>query len=326
MKTFYKPLLLSSFVLLTACDEKLTQSATNSASSSAQEIKALKAQIDAQQAELKTLKAELEKQQKAAKQTADNPPYLNAKSSILFKKDDEIKHTKPADHKEDEYWLEKSPISYHFSTVETQLPWLNNLLLEWVDPRNDKQGKPRLNKAETVKEIDRHYQADLQIVTAEKPIGWSLSVNTSYLGQINNIATFSIETDQYMGGAHNMYSSEFVVVDLDKQRKINFLDLFPKSEHAEMTNALWQIYVDHSKYQLDMEEPYTSRENFELSHNFYFSESGVELYYPPYALGPFAAGAIVLTFPWELALKHLTPEYKTMLQNAGYASYVTEEN
>ena len=154
--------------------------------------------------------------------------------------------------------------------------------------------------AEILKEA-REYE----ILAAETRVGME------YLGQRENLATFTLHYYGYSGGAHGMYSTHFVNVDLDKKAIIRLDDVFTKAQQSKVKALLWEIY--QNEYRGDngeRQEPFTVKADFYLSDNFYFSKDGIVFVYPPYAIGPYAEGEK------ELSLSLYDDEVKALLTPA----------
>ena len=139
--------------------------------------------------------------------------------------------------------------------------------------------------------LQTHYADNVKEVKEFELIGISTNVDVEYLGQRENIATFTMSYHHYSGGAHGMYSTHFVNVDLDKKAVIRLDDVFTKAQQNKVKALLWEIYQNESRGDNgERQEPFTAKADFYLSDNFYFSQDGIVFVYPLYALGPYAEG------------------------------------
>ena len=141
---------------------------------------------------------------------------------------------------------------------------------------------------------------------------------TEYLGQRENIATFTIFSHNYTGGAHGLYGTDFVLVDLKKKAVIKVEDIFVKSAQDKLKSLLWERYRNqYRNEQGELIEPFISKDDFYVSENVYFSREGITFVYPPYALGSYAEGEKELTLSfYENDLKSiLTPEFQFLAKD-----------
>lgn len=302
MKKSLLTLLVITTFALSACDDKALQEKISQAESKIQqletELKTAKTALTEKQAEFDKLTSEAEQTKKAF-------PALHVKIETLFDKTETLKFEKDP---QDEFAREESGVSVFATAANTGVAWLDKLLLEQMISSEDKPMEGTKENAQ--KYFNRQFTDFIATAKEEKPIGLSLSVVTQYLGQRNNIVSFSQFYDEYHGGAHGIYSSHFLNIDINKQAIIS-LDNLVKPEHKKkLKELLWQTYLmsnmdDSGKY-VGFADP----KEFEIADNFYFTETGVTFVYPVYVLGAFAEGEIVLEANWFEINQWLNPEYQ----------------
>ncbi len=302
MKKSLLTLLVITTFALSACDDKALQEKISQAES---KIQQLETELKTAQTALTEKQAEFDKLTTEAEQTKKAFPALHVKIETLFDKTETLKFEKDP---QDEFAREESGVSVFATAANTGVAWLDKLLLEQMISSEDKPMEGTKENAQ--KYFNRQFTDFIATAKEEKPIGLSLSVVTQYLGQRNNIVSFSQFYDEYHGGAHGIYSSHFLNIDINKQAIISLDDLV-KSEHKEkLKGLLWQTYsetrVDESGQYIGFGDP----KEFEIVDNFYFTETGVTFVYPVYALGAFAEGEIELEANWFDINQWLNPEYQ----------------
>ena len=93
---------------------------------------------------------------------------------------------------------------------------------------------------------------------------------TEYVGQRENIATFTIFSHNYTGGAHGLYGTDFVLVDLKKKAVIKVEDIFVKSAQDKLKSLLWERYINqYSNEQCELIEQFMSKDQYYVSENVY---------------------------------------------------------
>lgn len=326
MKKSFLALLISSALLLSACDEK--------------EPKVAPAQPATEQAtQAKTASGE----------------KLNVEIITLFDKGDldNVKFN-PAE-----------PFTLSVKTPQTGVQWLDNQLLieaakfmlagnEEDKPFPFTADMPNLKQAiqdelaktyqEYSKEIldsleeMKQFEIEEGHATAENwqpsPMMTSqfFSLESNFAEQIRNIATFHFLYENYTGGAHGWHNGVTVNADLERKILIGVEELIGKEESKQtaMKNLLWESY---KKYHIELAKLYTpegekvptdaeilenlfiQQEDIFISSSFQFHKEGVLFSYPPYAIGSYAEGQIELLVEWKDIQPLLTKEYRDL---AGY--------
>ena len=115
----------------------------------------------------------------------------------------------------------------------------------------------------------------------------------------------------YSGGAHGMYSTQFLNIDLTKKTLLDIDDVINPDQHDKLKELLWETYSNASN-----NETFTPKSEFYVEKDFYFSHDGITFIYPPYAIGSFAEGEKELTvYWWELKEnKLLSPQFQNLTQ------------
>jgi hypothetical protein len=114
----------------------------------------------------------------------------------------------------------------------------------------------------------------------------------------------------YFGGAHGMPYQIYYLLDTRTGERKTIKDFYKGSEAdfkklvADATVEDWKKDKDYKYYELYApSEEANTRENFESYVNFDmdidFSEDKITVYYPPYAVAPFASGFVGIDIPYS---------------------------
>lgn len=301
MKKSLLAVLVSSVFLLSACNEKETQALNEKLQQAEQTISQLNQDLAKSQQDLTALQEEQGKLQAQM-------PALNVEIVPLFSKVEKIKPSGVQEGSENELY-------YFTSIAKTGFDWLDNLLIR--NTLLKKEGKINnqitgTEKEEALKLAEKSYQEAKAEVSEIAGMSFRDASQMVYAGQRGNIATFIQTWDGYTGGAHGMYGTNYLNVDLTKKTVISLDSLMSKTHQDKAKAELWNIYLEKTRMEAQDQnaEPFTPKADFELADNFYFSEQGIHFVYPPYALGSFAEGEITLVLPWSDANKLVSNEYQ----------------
>lgn len=147
-----------------------------------------------------------------------------------------------------------------------------------------------------------------------------------YFGHYKNIEQFEVLYYEFLGGAHGMYSTQYLLfndknerVTLDKiiqaEKKEALYDLVLKAylKYSEVSSVeeyfKKEIYLSFDANQEGQSADKTLREALVLD-NFYFDENGLNFSYSPYALAPYSEGEVILTLPYADLKDILLSEYQ----------------
>lgn len=303
MKKSLLALLVSSVFLLSACNEKETQALNEKLQQAEQTISQLNQDLAKSQQDLTALQEEQSKLQAQM-------PALDVEIVPLFSKSEQVKST--ANTEQDR---ESSDLSYFTSIAKTHYDWLDNLLIR--NTLLNSEGKINnqitgTEKDDALKSIEKAYEESKAELVEMGGIGISDNSQMVYSGQRGNIATFTQYWDNYTGGAHGMYGTNYLNVDLAKKTVISLDSLMSKAHQDQAKALLWNAYLERTRMEAQDEkaEPFTAKADFDLVDNFYFADDGIHFVYPPYALGAYAEGEITLVLPWSDANKLVSNEYQ----------------
>ena len=205
------------------------------------------------------------------------------------------------------------------TTLKTSSDWLTELLLNEIIKRFGVDKNIKIdNKQQFIEFLQQNMADALKEAKEYEMSAYETQMLTEYLGQRENIATFTIFSHNYTGGAHGLYGTDFVLVDLKKKAVIKVEDIFVKSAQDKLKSLLWERYRNqYRNEQGELIEPFMSKDDFYVSENVYFSREGITFVYPPYALGSYAEGEKKLNLSfYEKDLKSiLTPEFQFLAKD-----------
>ncbi|MGQ0286276.1 DUF3298 domain-containing protein [Pasteurellaceae bacterium 22721_9_1] len=311
MRTSILSFAILSALVLTGCNDKETQAKLLQAE---REVVQLKADLEKSQAELQAAQDKLNK-------ISSEIPTLNVKPITIFSAKEEFKRTQP---KDDEYGYTESYINYHVETVETGYEWLDNLLYQQLIGKLDENLAESPEVLKKIKALptnkDRfkalmqfYYEGDLQSSKNFESLGNEYEFFLTYIGQRQNVISFAQYTSTYSGGAHGMNWSNYYHIDTETKSIIKLEDLFATKNHPALKKFLWESYKDY-QYRLDNKikenEFYTPESELYISPDFYFDAEGINFVYPPYAIGPYAEGEIILKVYWGQVKDIINPKYR----------------
>ena len=128
--------------------------------------------------------------------------------------------------------------------------------------------------------------------------------------------TYRIDYNEYTGGAHGIYMSTFLNLDLRTLAPIRLDDLFVNDYKEQLTDLLWnQLMADNkvaTRQELE-DMGYVTTGDLTPTENFYLSKDGITFYYNVYDIAPYVMGPVKITLPYEM-MQHLLSD-ETMALN-----------
>lgn len=158
-----------------------------------------------------------------------------------------------------------------------------------------------------LKDLEPMYAKD----EAEKEDSASISAWYSYYKGVEghvqyykkHLLVYRIDYNEFTGGAHGIYMSTFLNMDLRTLSPIRLDDIFVGEYQETLTDLLWnQLMADNNATtRQEVEEMgYTSTGDLEPTENFYLSEKGITFYYNIYEIAPYVMGPVEITLPYEI--------------------------
>ena len=254
-------------------------------------------------------------------------PSLQTKNVILFEKSEKVRF-EPNDG--EDYFSDDEPteaeLNYFFNSVETGVQWLDNSIIREIlvtlNQDNELSDKIDLNivkkgeeKTVLLNKLQKNYDEELYKLKEGGYLGTVYSIETTYIGQRQNIITFSQVRNVYLGGPHGTYSTRYLNFDVDKKTLLSLNDVFPRDNQKKLKDLLWENYKAKTT-STENENTFISKEKFHISTEFYFSPDGINFVYAPAVLTPFEKGETTLQLYWADVDKIITPEYSWTMSSA----------
>ena len=119
---------------------------------------------------------------------------------------------------------------------------------------------------------------------------------------VGDLVFFSAYYDDYYGGAHNMFSTQYLVFDANLNKPIQLRDIVTSPK------KLLRILPNYDKRDADVK--WWKDIDVEQINNFYIDKGKIVFSFSPYAIGPFVEGQIEVTVPLKaLRAKGLLTNY-----------------
>lgn len=122
-----------------------------------------------------------------------------------------------------------------------------------------------------------------------------------------NLLVYRYRYEEYTGGAHGIYMTSFLNLNLDTLLPIRLDDLFVADAQEALTDLLWnQLMADHrvaTREELE-DMGYASTGELAPTENFYLDDYGITFYYNVYEIAPYVMGPTEIRLPWDM-VKHL---------------------
>ncbi len=203
----------------------------------------------------------------------------------------------------------------------TGLPWLDSVLLTRLDVGNAELMSPPADMQEHLQRIKEFaaiwvtgsYEEIKSARESTEPYNAAYEHMNSirFLAQRNHLASFKQFTYGYSGGAHGMYSTHYLLFDLNTQQQLLLSDLLQVSAETKLLQKLRTLYLErYADYaQVWLSDNLAEQAEALLTDNFVFNEQGLTFSYPPYGLGPYSEGEVRLTLTYDQLTDIIKPEY-----------------
>ena len=109
--------------------------------------------------------------------------------------------------------------------------------------------------------------------------------------------------DEYTGGAHGIYMSTFLNIDLAIMRPLKLDDIFVGDYKENLTNMIWsELMAKHKVKTREALEDlgYGSTGEIAPTENFYLDNKGITFYYNVYDITPYAMGPVTVSLSYSM--------------------------
>ncbi len=166
----------------------------------------------------------------------------------------------------------------------------------------------------------RNYRGDLEPMYAKEDGEGNVGAWYSYYKGIEghvqyyrgDLLVYRMDFNEYTGGAHGIYMTSFLNMNLQTLMPIRLADLFVPDYEMYLTDLLWnQLMADNNvATHEELEEMgYTSTGDLAPTENFYLDTDGITFYYNVYDIAPYVMGPVKITLPYD-AVRHLLNDNK----------------
>ena len=149
------------------------------------------------------------------------------------------------------------------------------------------------------KDIDNHIDKDQLTAWYSYEQELKGSIET-YKGMLLSYCTYK---NEYSGGPHGMYTTEFTNLNLSTLQPILLDELFVEDYQETLTELLWyQLALDNGVETRDeLEEMgYATTGELAPTENFYINEDGITFYYNVYEIAPYSMGPTQITLSYDM--------------------------
>lgn len=130
-----------------------------------------------------------------------------------------------------------------------------------------------------------------------------------------HLLVYRYRYEEFTGGAHGIYMTTFLNMDLRTLSPIRLDDLFVSDYEGALTDLLWNQLMADNKVTTRQELEdlgYATTGNLEPTENFYLSPEGITFYYNVYDIAPYVMGPVQITLPYEM-VQHLLSDDSMVL-------------
>lgn len=130
-----------------------------------------------------------------------------------------------------------------------------------------------------------------------------------------HLLVYRYRYEEFTGGAHGIYMTTFLNMDLRTLAPLRLDDLFVSDYEEPLTDLLWnQLMADNkvaTRQELE-DMGYATTGELAPTENFYLSKEGITFYYNVYDIAPYVMGPVQITLPYEM-VQHLLSDDSMIL-------------
>lgn len=218
---------------------------------------------------------------------------------------------------------EQSCAAIQIQFEATGLSWLDSALLERLDMQSE-PGQQLLSAdsaEQKLQDIEQQAVAwlaesyadikDMRESTQSYSLAYDYQDSLRFIAQRHHLASFKQFFYTYTGGAHGMYSTRYLLFDLNTRQQLLLPDLLQRFAEPKLLETLRELYLEkYGEYAEHwLSDSIVEQAETLLTDNFVFNELGLTFSYPPYVLGPYAEGEVRLTLAYHQLTDIVKPEY-----------------
>lgn len=158
--------------------------------------------------------------------------------------------------------------------------------------------------------LDGFAQAQIKELPADRQLNYSLDITPIYLGHAGDVEQVEITSYVFLGGAHGMPYTEYVMLDGSSKRRLHLDDLLMANKKPKFKALAYEAYKAWVKQMgNDNLKDYEKSWPFSLTDNAMLTDKGVVLKYQAYDIGPYAFGQPELLVPYAKLSGVIKPQY-----------------
>ena len=200
--------------------------------------------------------------------------------------------------------------------LKTNHGWIDKTVNARIDnlvvnskPTESAPIKTKSSQEDVTAAINDFATSQFQDMPEEVSWAYSLMVTPDYLGHVNNFELFEINSYVFTGGAHGMPYSEYLTFDLTTKKQVTLDDMLIKGKKPRFEALAHDAYKAWVKTVTDDVSSYEKSWPFMLSDNVTLTETGINIRYQHYSIGPYAYGMPVLSIPYSQLDEVIKPHF-----------------
>lgn len=188
--------------------------------------------------------------------------------------------------------------------LNTSQDWINSIANKRINSFvvNAKPSESPASTATSSKAVkaalDDFAKTQLDDMTDNRAMSYNLMVTPEYLGHVNALEMFQINSYVFTGGAHGMSYSEYLIVDPSTKKQVTLADMLQNGKKSRFEALAYKAYKAWVKTVSDDAKSYEKSWPFTLSDNVTLTDKGIDIGYQQYEIGPYAYGMPVLSIPY----------------------------
>ena len=205
--------------------------------------------------------------------------------------------------------IEVKYLKSNHSWIDTTINARINSLVVNSKPTESAPIKTPSTQADVNAAINDFAASQFQDMPEEISWAYNLTVTPVYLGHVNNFELFEINSYVFTGGAHGMPYSEYLTFDLSTEKQVTLDDMIIAGKKPRFEALAHDAYKTWVKTVADDVSSYEKSWPFMLSDNVTLTDTGINIRYQHYSIGPYAYGMPVLSIPYSELNKVIKPYF-----------------
>lgn len=159
---------------------------------------------------------------------------------------------------------------------------------------------------DAIKSFGFGYQ-ELKEKFAEETTPWEAKITGVVIYEDKTILTIRLDSYLFTGGAHGYSTTRFLNFDKTKAKELKNGDLFKnKLDFEEFAETKFRLQENiPTEQSINTTGFMFETDTFHLPENIGYTKEGLQLFYEPYEIAPYADGPILLTLPYSELTKYL---------------------